>query len=120
MASDACHPEVKDSAAKLKSFPCAEQACMCNTVVCSRKAMLRSATSGLHGISTRMGADAWRTSRQFSAGLQLASPAHRPAIKARATGRGFNMAWIIPAQTGRLSRLVCATRPGLFWFTIRS
>jgi hypothetical protein len=93
---------------------------MNNTVACSRKAMLRSATSGLHGISTRRGADAWRTSRQFSAGLQLASPAHRPTIKARATGQGFNMGWIIPAQTGNLSRHVCATRPCLFWFTIRS
>ena len=106
MASDACQPEGNDSAAKLKSLPCAEHACMNNTAVCSRKAMLRSATSGLHGISTCTGAAAWRTSRQFSAGLQLASPAHRPTIKARAAGLGFNMTWIIPAQTERLSGLV--------------
>jgi hypothetical protein len=106
MASEACQPAGKDIAAKLKSFPWAEQACMCNTVACSRKAILRSATSGLHGISTRTGADAWRTSRQFSAGLQLAIPAHRPRIKARATGLGLHMGWIIPAQTRRLNRLV--------------
>ena len=106
-------------AAKLKSSPCAEHACMYNTVACSRKAMVRSATSGLQGMSTRAGAGAWRTSRQFNAGLQPQTPAHKPTIKARAKGLGFNMCWIIPANASAPTGANGRTDRDAFWFTIQ-